>query len=94
MQHEPARDPARPRAKSDGVPSKLPPSGESIAVVGMACRFPGANDLSAFWRLLAAGGNAVTHGTPGDREGRVGEMFPDPRARARRFPVRSVSARD
>ena len=78
MQHEPARDPARPRAKSDGVPSKLPPSGESIAVVGMACRFPGANDLSAFWRLLAAGGNAVTHGTPGDREGRVGEMFPDP----------------
>ena len=43
----------------------------------MACRFPGANDLPAFWRLLESGGNAVTHGSPGDREGRVGEMFPD-----------------
>ena len=78
MPHEPARDPARPRTESDGVPSKPPSSGESIAVVGMACRFPGANDLSDFWRLLEAGGNAVTHGSPGDREGRVGEMFPDP----------------
>ena len=48
-----------------------------IAVVGMACRFPGAENLSDFWRLLEAGGSAVTHGSPGDREGRVGEMFPD-----------------
>ena len=48
-----------------------------IAVVGMACRFPGAENLSDFWRLLEAGGSAVTHGSPGDSEGRVGEMFPD-----------------
>ena len=48
-----------------------------VAVVGMACRFPGAESLSAFWRLLEAGGNAVTHGSPGEGEGRVGEMFPD-----------------
>jgi len=32
----------------------------AIAIVGASCRFPGAADLEAFWRLLAAGGNAVT----------------------------------
>ena len=51
--------------------------GESIAVVGIACRFPGAESLSDFWRLLETGGSAVVHGSPGDSEGRVGEMFPD-----------------
>ena len=50
---------------------------EPIAVVGMACRFPGAEDLAAFWRLLAAGENAVTEGVPGSGVGRVGELFPD-----------------
>ena len=39
--------------------------------------FPAAENLSDFWRLLETGGSAVTHGSPGDREGRVGEMFPD-----------------
>ena len=39
--------------------------GESpIAIVGMACRFPGCGDLAGFWRLLDAGGNAVTAGRP------------------------------
>ncbi|MGW0827184.1 acyltransferase domain-containing protein [Streptomyces sp. NPDC002845] len=32
---------------------------EPVAVVGMACRFPGANSLEAFWRLLEAGEDAV-----------------------------------
>ena len=50
---------------------------EPIAVIGVACRFPGAENLSAFWRLLESGGSAVTHGSPGETEGRVGEMFPD-----------------
>ncbi|MCY4587225.1 MAG: SDR family NAD(P)-dependent oxidoreductase [Bryobacterales bacterium] len=48
-----------------------------IAIVGMACRFPGAEGLEAFWRLLAAGENAVTEGVPGSGAGRVGELFPD-----------------
>ena len=50
---------------------------EPIAIVGMACRFPGAANLSEFWRLLEAGGNAVTEGVPGSGIGRVGALFPD-----------------
>src|ERR1051326_6597550 len=30
-----------------------------IAVVGMACRFPGAPDIDAFWSLLKSGGYAI-----------------------------------
>ncbi len=54
--------------------------GEPIAVVGMACRFPGAPDLDAFWRLLVEGRNAVTEGVPGSGEGRLGEIIRDPEA--------------
>ena len=68
-------------AHSSGTDHRTPEANGAgdgpIAVVGMACRFPGAENLSDFWRLLEAGGSAVTHGSPGDREGRVGEMFPD-----------------
>ncbi|MEO5875203.1 MAG: polyketide synthase, partial [Streptosporangiaceae bacterium] len=39
-----------------------------VAVVGLACRLPGASDPEAFWRLLREGGNAVT-GTPAGRAG-------------------------
>ena len=51
---------------------------EPIAIVGMACRFPGAPDLDAFWQLLVEGGNAVTEGVPGSGVGRVGEIIRDP----------------
>ena len=33
---------------------------DAIAIVGMACRFPGAPDLPAFWQQLEAGTDAVT----------------------------------
>jgi acyl transferase domain-containing protein/acyl carrier protein len=32
---------------------------EEIALIGMGCRFPGANDPEAFWRLLVEGHDAV-----------------------------------
>ena len=35
---------------------------EGVAIVGMACRFPGAPDLAAFWRQLEDGVDAVTDG--------------------------------
>ena len=50
-------------------------TGEPIAIVGMACRFPGASDLDAFWQLLVEGKNAVTEGVPGSGVGRVGELY-------------------
>ena len=52
-------------------------SGQPIAIVGMACRFPGASSIPAFWRLLAAGQNAVSEGVPGSGVGRWGQLFPD-----------------
>ncbi|WP_433607304.1 type I polyketide synthase [Dactylosporangium sp. CA-139114] len=39
---------------------------EPVAVVGLACRFPGAADAGAFWRLLRDGRDAVTE-VPADR---------------------------
>lgn len=34
---------------------------ESIAIVGMGCRFPGgANDLQSFWQILNSGENAIS----------------------------------
>ncbi len=50
---------------------------QPIAIIGMACRFPGAPDIPSFWRLLEAGENAVIEGTPGSGAGRFGELFPD-----------------
>ncbi|MFD0412571.1 type I polyketide synthase [Streptomyces sp. NPDC127108] len=41
-------------------------AGEPIAVVGMSCRFPGAHDPEAYWRLLVTGQDAVTD-TPAER---------------------------
>ncbi len=39
--------------------SRAAPQREGAAVIGMACRFPGAHDLSAYWNLLAEGRSAV-----------------------------------
>ena len=36
-----------------------PAADEPVAIVGMACRFPGAADLGMFWERLAAGWDAV-----------------------------------
>jgi acyl transferase domain-containing protein/acyl-CoA synthetase (AMP-forming)/AMP-acid ligase II/acyl carrier protein len=33
---------------------------EPIAIIGMACRFPGAENLEEYWELLCAGTDAVT----------------------------------
>ncbi|HEV3138097.1 MAG TPA: polyketide synthase, partial [Pirellulales bacterium] len=47
-----------------------------IAIIGMACRLPGADDLDQFWDLLARGGSAVAE-LPPDRLDQ--QMYYDPR---------------
>ena len=54
---------------------KGPPRDEPIAIIGMACRFPGASDISALWQLLEAGRNSVTEARPGSGVSRVDELF-------------------
>ncbi|WP_432036335.1 type I polyketide synthase [Streptomyces cucumeris] len=39
---------------------------DAIAVIGMSCRVPGAEDVRSFWKLLEAGEHAITDG-PADR---------------------------
>ena len=57
-------------------------SSPPIAIVGMACRFPGAPDLAAFWHLLDSGGNAITQAEPGTGVDRVDALFPDDAVRS------------
>jgi acyl transferase domain-containing protein len=39
---------------------------EPIAIIGLACRFPGADNIEAFWRLLRDGTSAIRE-VPADR---------------------------
>ncbi|MEE1757447.1 type I polyketide synthase [Streptomyces sp. SP18CS02] len=51
-----ARTPSRTSVSSQDEP---------VAIVGLACRFPGAPDADAYWRLLSTGGNAISDPPPG-----------------------------
>ena len=56
---------AAPAPEATTEPSRQAPvrrEDDGIAIVGMACRFPGAADLGSFWRQLEAGHDAVTDG--------------------------------
>ena len=70
--------PSSPAAPEPVVQEQRQPSrtdDEGIAVVGMACRFPGANDLTEFWELLETGADAITDGRrdAGSWSGAVGD---------------------
>lgn len=49
-----------------GLPDYGPRIPEPIAIVGIGCRFPGANGVDAFWQLLKDGRDAITE-VPRDR---------------------------
>lgn len=53
-------------AKIDGLERQLSTLNSQIAVIGLSCRFPGAVDVDAYWRLLSEGGDGVGEGG-GDR---------------------------
>ena len=65
------------RPAGEGRVPELSGLNDPIAIVGMACRFPRADGLSAFWRMLEAGESGVIEGVPGSGEGRIGTLFPD-----------------
>ncbi len=50
---------------------------EPIAIIGIACRMPGADNVESFWRLLEAGSDAVTE-VPIDRWNAESLYDPDP----------------
>ncbi|MFD6272530.1 type I polyketide synthase [Nocardia asteroides] len=47
---------------------------ESIAIVGLDCRFPGADDPDGYWRVLAEGRH-VSSGLPTDRGWDLGRVY-------------------
>ncbi|XVS67487.1 SDR family NAD(P)-dependent oxidoreductase [Actinosynnema sp. CA-299493] len=51
-----------------GLPADLPADfpDDAVAVIGLACRFPGAADPDEYWRLLRSGGDAIG-APPADR---------------------------
>lgn len=64
---------ARHLAESPDVPESATGAGqnreaknEPIAIIGIGCRFPGANDPAAFWQLLRNGVDAIRE-VPADR---------------------------
>ncbi|MCB9100063.1 MAG: amino acid adenylation domain-containing protein [Anaerolineales bacterium] len=50
---------------------------EPIAIVGMSCRFPGANSLQEFWQLLRDGVDAITE-VPAERWDIAAYYDPEP----------------
>ncbi|HUY99683.1 MAG TPA: type I polyketide synthase, partial [Thermomicrobiaceae bacterium] len=50
---------------------------EPIAIIGIGCRFPGANDPRAFWHLLREGVDAIRE-VPADRFDQHAFYDPDP----------------
>src|SRR5689334_17313307 len=52
---------------------------EPIAIVGIGCRFPGADDPQSFWRLLHDGVDAISE-VPPDRWDIAAYYDPDPDA--------------
>ncbi|MCL8014926.1 type I polyketide synthase [Streptomyces sp. AS02] len=79
---------ARPAPAAAGEP------GDDIAIVSMACRFPGgADDPEALWRLLAAGEEAVGE-VPADRWDTHGLHDTDPEATGTAYSLRGGYLRD
>ncbi|MBC6366466.1 type I polyketide synthase [Algoriphagus sp. AK58] len=72
----------------DGLSKNTESFGESkepIAIIGMSCRFPGANDLESFWKLILNGVDAISE-IPEDRWPKQAYFNPDPLA-----PGKSIS---
>jgi len=68
------------------VSKKLHATNESIAIIGMSCKFPGgADNLDKYWQLLAAGKDAIIE-VPHDRFNINDYYDPDPDAAGKMYP--------
>jgi acyl transferase domain-containing protein/aryl carrier-like protein len=56
-----------------------------IAIVGMACRFPGGDDIDAFWQLLRDGGDAIREVPSARHWDRARYFDPDPEVPGRTY---------
>ncbi|KUO05624.1 type I polyketide synthase [Streptomyces caeruleatus] len=72
-------------APTDRAPAR---ADDDIAIISMACRFPGgADNPEALWRLLAAGEDAITE-VPSGRWDTRGLHDPDPDATGKAYSLR------
>ncbi|MCZ8519623.1 MULTISPECIES: SDR family NAD(P)-dependent oxidoreductase [Paenibacillus] len=62
-------DPIRSYESRVGVPKHEQAASARIAVVGLSCRFPGADSLDGYWELLSEGRSAIRQ-VPASRWGR------------------------
>nr|WP_230987369.1 type I polyketide synthase [Mycolicibacter heraklionensis] len=69
--------PAAPGAEAAAERADRPAADEPIAIVGIGCRFPGADGPEGFWRLLSGGVDA-TSDVPADRWDVDAFYNPDP----------------
>ncbi|WP_328610754.1 SDR family oxidoreductase [Amycolatopsis sp. NBC_00345] len=76
---------ARAAAVADSTPEPPAPEPLDIAIVGMACMFPQAPDLAAFWANVLAGADAVTEVPPQRWDT---SLYYDPDGQGERTPSR------
>ncbi|MEV7414947.1 SDR family NAD(P)-dependent oxidoreductase [Streptomyces sp. NPDC089919] len=69
------------------APPPAPGRPLDVAVVGMACAYPGSGDLAAYWAQVLSGADAVTE-VPADRWDPAVYYDPDPARAGERTPSR------
>ncbi|MFD3807034.1 SDR family NAD(P)-dependent oxidoreductase [Streptomyces sp. NPDC058619] len=77
----------RARAFAAPGPAAADPDPLDIAIVGMACAYPGAPDLAAYWARILEGADAVTE-VPAERWDPALYYDPDPARAGERTPSR------
>lgn len=65
--------------QSAAAPASVLPSTDAVAIVGVACRFPGAANKAAYWQLLSNQTDAISE-VPGERWDIDTYYDPDPDA--------------